>query len=647
MKRNYLGLLVGVLCIGINSNVTHAQVNQSYIETHYSTHLLSEKLVAPQKFYPVPQGRSNYWFDSIPAAMRQSYISLGENNLGKPWQSLPTSVFSEYRTNGNRVNFEGLSFAKRKQLACLAMAEVMEGKGRFLPDIINGIQSICEESWWGIPAHYGAKVPVPEDQTVDLFNAETAGFLAWTTYILRPQLDSFSPLIAKRVDSEIERRLLVPALEGKYWWKTAGMNWNPWICSNWLACILFNETNRERQLQGVSAVMKCMDAFMDAYPADGGCDEGPHYWDRAAASLSENLIMLRQATQGAIDLSTSQKIKNMASFIYKTYVGQGYAVNFADASNKALAEINVIYPFACYVNDPVMRQYAAYVADKNQFSINPAELYVHSGNYPALGRELRLLSNLHSFANEQPKDALIANSWLPNLQVMTARSKFGTTQGFYLAAKGGNNGESHNHNDVGSFIVYYNADPLLIDVGVGTYTSKTFGGDRYQIWTMQSGYHNLPKINGVDQKEGKQFCASRVQYTKKGKQITFSLDIAKAYPPEAKVDTWLRTFHYNSGKEIEITETYSLLECPSKPTELIFMTSCKPTLSVNAKSIKFIHSSGIRTLSFDSSLLSPSIEPILIDDARLLQSWPSGKLWRIHLLLKNKSVKGTLKTIIR
>lgn len=647
MKINYLGLLVGILFIGINPIAAYAQVGKSYIETHYSVNMWSEKLVAPQKFTPISQAGSTYWRDSIPSVMRQSYISLGEKYLGKSWQSLPASVFSEYRTNGNRVNFEELSFGKRKQLACLVMAEVMEGKGRFLSDIINGIQSICEESWWGIPAHYGAKLPVPEDQTVDLFNAETAGFLAWTTYILRPQLDAFSPLIAKRVDNEIERRLLVPALEGKYWWKTAGMNWNPWICSNWLACILFNETNRGRQLQGVSAVMKCLDAFMDAYPADGGCDEGPHYWDRAAASLSENLIMLRQATQGAIDLSSSQKVKNMASFIYKTYVGKGYAVNFADASNKALAEINVMYPFACYVNDSVMRQYAAYVADKNQFSINPAELYMHSGNYPALGRELRLLSKLHSFTKEQPKDALIEDALLPNLQVMTARSKFGTTEGLYLAAKGGNNGESHNHNDVGSFIVYYNADPLLIDVGVGTYTSKTFGGDRYQIWTMQSSYHNLPRINGVDQKDGKQFCASRVQYSKKRKQITFSLDIAKAYPTQAKVDSWLRVFRYDSGKEIEITDTYSLRECVPESTELIFMTNCKPSLSTDGNSIQLLHSSGIRTLSFDNSLLSPSIEPILIDDARLLQSWPSGKLWRIHLILKNKSLKGTLKTVIR
>lgn len=43
---------------------------------------------------------------------------------------------------------------------------------------------------------------------------------------------------------------------------------------------------------------------------------------------------------------------------------------------------------------------------------------------------------------------------------------------FDLAVKAGNNGESHNHNDVGSFTLYKNGRPFIIDVGVETYTAK-------------------------------------------------------------------------------------------------------------------------------------------------------------------------------
>ena len=55
---------------------------------------------------------------------------------------------------------------------------------------------------------------------------------------------------------------------------------------------------------------------------------------------------------------------------------------------------------------------------------------------------------------------------------MAARSSQGSERGFYVAAKGGHNAESHNHNDVGSFIVYADGYPALIDVGVEAYTAK-------------------------------------------------------------------------------------------------------------------------------------------------------------------------------
>ena len=38
----------------------------------------------------------------------------------------------------------------------------------------------------------------------------------------------------------------------------------------------------------------------------------------------------------------------------------------------------------------------------------------------------------------------------------------------FVAAKGGFNNESHNHNDVGTFSLYVNTIPVIIDAGVGT-----------------------------------------------------------------------------------------------------------------------------------------------------------------------------------
>ncbi len=91
--------------------------------------------------------------------------------------------------------------------------------------------------------------------------------------------------------------------------------------------------------------------------------------------------------------------------------------------------------------------------------------------------------------------------------------KRGSARGLTVAAKGGHNDESHNHNDVGEFVVYCDGKPLLIDAGVETYSRKTFSPQRYEIWTMQSAYHNLPTIDGVQQAPGAAFAARDVTYS--------------------------------------------------------------------------------------------------------------------------------------
>ena len=167
---------------------------------------------------------------------------------------------------------------------------------------------------------------------------------------------------------------------------------------------------------------------------------------------------------------------------------------------------------------------------------DPTALYAKSDNFPSLGRELFFLRHICDFIAEQPREPLLKDVWLNDLQIMTARRGH-----LYVAMKGGNNGESHNHNDVGSFIIYANNEPLFIDPAVGEYTAKTFSKDRYEIWTMQSGYHNLPQINGTDQKDGKDFSAKVVNH--KDGQLT--LDIAGAYPADAAVKSWKRTVAAN------------------------------------------------------------------------------------------------------
>ena len=563
----------------------------------------------------LPKADDAFWRDSIPEEMRQSYIQYGSQYLGKPWTVLPWTVFAENKLNGNRVNYERLCFEKRRQLAALVMAEIMEGNGRFTHDIINGIGSFCQETWWGIPAHYSKAIPLTELQEVDLFNAETASLIVWTRYMLEKQFNAFTPDLCKRIDREIERRILIPALTHNYWWKTAGMNWNPWICSNWLTCVLICEKDETRKAKAIAQIKASTQAFIDAYPEDGGCDEGPGYWDRAAASMFE---VMRLLDYGA----DNPKVRKMAAYAYKMYIGNDYCANFADAhENKAVQQINIVYPFGLWLGDKTMREFGAYLGYQKHVLENPAALYDKSGNFPTLGRELFFLRNILDFMAETPREPLLKNVWLPDLQIMTARRGH-----LFVAVKGGHNGESHNHNDVGSFVVYDNNEPLFIDPGVGEYTAKTFGKNRYDIWTMQSQYHNLPQINGVDQKDGKQYGAKVISH----KDGLLTLDIASAYPQEAAVKSWKRTIAATKSG-ITITEDYALSEY-RQPSRLMFIT-------LNPDALQHIH--------FDTNKLSATIEDISSQLDPLLQGMWGKHMYRIVLTIKstrnNESIRYTIK----
>lgn len=565
-----------------------------------------------------------------------SYIRYGETYLGKPWASLPVTEFARFRKDGNRVGYETLVFERRRQLAVLVMAEITERKGRFMPDIINGLEVMMEEPWWGIPAHYGKPVPLYGEQPVDLFNAESASLIAWAGKELKAELDSFSPELYKKIEREISHRILTKALGVKAWWKTAGMNWNPWICSNWLTCVMLYEKDAVLRQKAVTEIEGCMRAFIDSYPEDGGCDEGTGYWDRAAASLFECLDLMRQIKADSLAAVTvldyrKDKVARMGAYIYKMYIANGYSVNFADAhENKSVVQLNVLWPFALYLDDPAMKGFAAWLAKDKSFWSAPAALYAKSGNFPTLGRELMLLRQVSALSEERPVEPL-AEAWLPDLQIAVMRGK-----DKFVAVKGGTNGESHNHNDVGSYIVYADGEPLLIDCGVGEYTSKTFSKERYTIWTMQSDYHNLPQVNGVSQRDGKQFHADVV----KNSRHSITLDIAKAYPEAADVKSWQRTVTLK-GTEVEVTEKYTLGTYKA-PSRLMLMTTVMPDVS-KAGTVRL----GKNTITYDAARLSVTVE----DKSALLDPLLTGlwgnRLYRIVMELRGKATAGKVTYRIR
>ena len=647
MKNSLLLLhfLTSRLCFFIVVLFPTYAVGDNILSSNFNKLVLSDILPAPMAFTPVPPASDEFWRSEIPIDMRKDYIRYGEGFIECKWKSIDNSIFAEYKQNGNRINYERKSFSLREQLASLVMAEILDHQGRFVDDITNGLHYFIQEVWWGIPAHYPTAQPEYDEQIVDLFNAETANLLAWTTYMLHNEIENAEEGLCEKIRIEIERRLLIPALNINYAWKKRTNNWNTWICSNWLSCVLFCEKERTKQIDAIYQILRCLDLFYDAYPQDGGCEEGIGYWDRSAASLFESLYLFELATGENVPLKSQNKFKNMGAFVYNTYIGNDKFVTFSDATPNSNIQPNIALPFAHYIHDPLLEGYAIKTATTNSFKQSPSKLFSRSGNYPTLSREILFLFQYNKFSDILPAEPLPQNVWMPTSQVFAARQSEGSFLGLYIAAKGGNNNESHNHNDVGNFVVYNDAEPIIIDIGSGTYTAQSFSKQRYELFNCRSAYHNVPIINGCEQHEGKDYKANNVKYKSNEKQSSLTLDISEAYPKEAYVSKWKRTIQLNRGKEVLVTEQFKLKKY-KQPCEIILICCGDARLEYPNK-IVINNGKNKGALYFNADQLSPSIEKIVFHDNAILNAWQKKSLFRIRLSLRITSLKGTINYSIK
>ncbi|MDN5215531.1 heparinase II/III family protein [Fulvivirgaceae bacterium BMA12] len=617
--------------------LAEAQDNGLILTEKYSQPDISGWLIEPAEWVPYPMDAASW--QQTPQGFKNEVIAEAEKNIGKPIPPLSATLTMEFSVNGNRTNFQKVWYERRKRLTQAIMAECIERKGRFMGQIVDGIWAICEESWWGFPAHhyqYG-QVGLPDISKayVDLFAAETGVLLTWAYYLLHRELDEISPVVTRRIQQEIERRILVPNLEHTdfHWMGYQGQdlnNWTPWICSNWLACVLILEKDHSRRASAVYKIMTLLDRFTQPYPADGGCDEGPSYWGRAGASLFDCLELLEMATGGKVAVWDEPLIKNIGQYIYKVHIKDDYYVNFADASAVANPDPALIYRYGSKIGDDRMKGFASWLAERQQLGSRLTN--------QNLARQLATLQTLPAIGNTKPQETIVPESWFSDLQVLVSRTDQKEGKGFFVAAKGGHNKESHNHNDVGSFIVYYDGKPLLIDVGVETYTKKTFSSQRYEIWTMQSQYHNLPTVNGQLQAPGRAFKARSVKYNPS--RSTFSLDIAGAYPKAAHVKYWNRTIQLNKKKEsVSLTDDYRLTKA-IKPSVWNFMTNQKPE-KVNGNKLVLYTPGEVKNaveMAYPAGL-KVNIEYIETADPRLSRVWGNG-VYRIQLTQEKASLSG-------
>lgn len=601
---------------------------------------LSQVLVRNFADLGFPTYSERTFWNNLPEGFRKQYIEAAEKAISYNWPVVKATDYLEIIRSGDRR--QEVYAAPREALTALVMGELAEGKGRFMDQIVNGVWYYSEQTWWGWSAHLPAPSGLPDikNPSIDLGVGEIANILSWTWFLFKDEFNKIHPLISTRLKDEIMYKAVTPYYErNDFWWQgLAGSrevnNWNPWTNHNMLTAILILEDDQAKKIRGVEKVVKSLDQFVNIYPNDGGCDEGPSYWGRAGASLYQCLDLLKRATNGKFDIYENQLIKNMGSYVYKAYIEYPYFINFADADATTGGRPQIIYSYGKDINDPVMMKFGAFLAKKQGWNEK-----VPGGK---VDEQLMQLMHLKEIENAEAENALIFDFWLPDLQVAGARDKANSSEGFFFAAKGGHNAESHNHNDLGSCVLYFNGKPCLVDIGRETYTAKTFSSRRYEIWTMQSQYHNLPKINGVDQKDGREFVAANSAFSADAKKATFFTDIFKAYPEEAQVKKWVRSYTLERGKRFVISDNFELNNVVT-PSALNFVTSCKVTETAPG-TLKLEGDGFALNMAFNPKNVKPKIEVTEIADSGLKRYW--SKITRVVFTINNQKTKGKNEIVI-
>ena len=512
--------------------------------------------------------------------------------------------FRVFARSGDQDQFRVPYFARRRAIFLLAIAQSLKPEARLLDHLADLVWAVCDEGCWVHAAHVencsrnGRLLPEsrPVDQGIDLFAAETGTQLAIVRRTVGRDLAERYPSVSERLDHEMIRRVIRPYLErSDYWWmgleEQSGAtpahmnNWNPWINSNALFCALAAPVDDKVRTALAEKVARSVGAYLSAQATDWACDEGPTYWGHAAASTLDCFRLLVQYHQQGIvgdatmSLVDRENIVRMGEYIAHLYAGNGEQIMFSDAGPTLDHDPVLIADYAKLARNETMHELALVLRARMSEATHAAPIPPWGGGFRAVRHLLRVAelddeierSGRQIAQREDRLDQL--RIVYPETQVAVARSSQSRA---LFAAKGGHNGQNHNHNDLGTFIYRVEQRTIVPDLGRAHYSGANFSDQRYTITQNRSAYHAIPMINGTEQAQGREFEAvlSEAMQDERSTHIVFALE--KAYP--ADTATGLRfsrefTFSSEDGSlsvsdslaasdELEVTWTLMLAAPP-------------------------------------------------------------------------------------
>ncbi|MBI5030889.1 MAG: heparinase II/III family protein [Chloroflexi bacterium] len=506
-----------------------------------------EQLIVPGTSHLPELGTARRDLDALNNAPQTQIILAQTESLMESLPQVPQTSYTHYRLfqrTGDRKNYETPYFLKRAQLAGTTL-RMFFGQVELKDTVQDYLWSICEETNWVLPAH--------ENDIIDLFSAETGFALAETLTLLGDTLDVEVRL---RVRAEIEHRTFDPYLRyyRALWWHKAGMNWNGVCNSSVAATFLLLEREPSRVARALEIALTGLRVYLDAgFEKDGTSNEGVSYWQYGLINFVALSEMLRARTNGAVDLLSSQRMRDIAAYPAKLLLSPSMFATFSDCDDA----LNFNYGIVTRLMERTDEQSLASLLTPPAVS----EL-ISNTNW----RLTMMLRNFLWWDGTYYTPTPITDAYLPLGGVARLVTRMPQDAQVVLVIKAGHNDENHNHNDIGSFILHVDNETLLTDPGRGLYSRDYFNQHRYENIFANSYSHSVPRIDGQLQKEGKEFRGEIVNIEMNTPSKSIELEFARAYPltnlasarrhitPDSNIITLRDVFRF-SENPVEIEET--------------------------------------------------------------------------------------------
>lgn len=526
--------------------------DHEYPPSDWTVDGIATALKTTAESYPIPR----YEDEESWAALRsdpalqplvESILDRASRARGEPIPTLRASMYLDFARTGNRTRYQNAADTRLRRLSLFALAECLERDGTYLDEVLDYAWATCEQATWILPAHLIGNerqdsdglpgVVDDEDRYPPLRAAGIAELLSVLDYVLGDQLPA---ALGERIRDEIDRRVLVPTeARDDFWWLTPPTNnWNA-VCNSGAAIAAMHVLDdADRIARLLVKTTRSLGHYLAEFDTEGCTPEGVGYWSYGFGNYVKLAAHLEERTDGAYSLFSPPIVDKIAEFPLKVTMSPGRFVPFSDGEEDC-----PVFPYtACCLGAQLDKEGVG--AFGRQHAPDP-EARFHGRNAYYFGEILRDLA----WSQWVPEDWGVPTP--PKRQVFEgvdwwiSRENPTDSDALVVAAKGGHNGESHNHNDCGSFVVHVGRESLLTDLGRPVYDRDYFGEDRYSAYlTPRSLGHSVPYINGCEQVASDALedrdATAEMLSVETGDTDAVAFDIAGCYPADAGLESLQR-----------------------------------------------------------------------------------------------------------